>query len=238
MTSSNHSSTPPSSPPLSSPPTNSLSDIFSDSPPNSPTSSHHHPAEPSDIPRLRGIHVTEGYREGIDAAKKEAAQPGFDEAYPLGAILGLRVGYVLGILQGLCGAYGVKSSPQKADGEVEIEDGENFRREEGHRLRELSVQARAELKIETLFGKDYWRSDGIWAYDVQSQAGEEKVTFWEVADQHPAIRKWLKTVRDEIRKAGVQSAEDRFAGVGQGDRENRLENLLESMQVVETGDEG
>ncbi|KAL8985824.1 MAG: hypothetical protein Q9177_004326 [Variospora cf. flavescens] len=92
-----------------------LSDIFSDSPPASPTSKQ--PSEPSDIPRLRSTHATNGYRDGISASKDQALQPGFDEAYPLGAILGLRVGYVLGVLEGLCLK---KLSPQALSEKVEV----------------------------------------------------------------------------------------------------------------------
>ncbi|KAL8696864.1 MAG: hypothetical protein Q9224_002578 [Gallowayella concinna] len=210
MTSSNPSSTPPSSAPSASPPTNLLSDIFSDSPPASPSSTHHHPTEPSDIPRLRSTHVTNGYREGIAAAKDEAVQPGFDEAYPLGAILGLRIGYILGILEGLCGALTVKKISKPGANEKAGKE-RDVMQEEGKRMGGLLKRAREELNMETLFGKEYWTSDGLWAYQVHGKAGEQDVTFWEVAEQHPAVRKWMETVRNEVQKAGIQSAEDGFS---------------------------
>ncbi|KAI4257910.1 MAG: hypothetical protein L6R42_005391 [Xanthoria sp. 1 TBL-2021] len=229
MTHSTPSSTPPSSPPSASPPTNILSDVFSDSPPASPsTTANTHPSEPSDIPRLRAIHSTEGYREGISHAKHQAAQPGFDEAYPLGAIMGLRVGYILGILEGLCGAYGAKKRQKSGNGGVDVT------REDGQRFTDMLVQAREELKIEKLCGQEYWKSDGIWAYEVQGKAGEENVTFWEVADQHPVLQQWLGNVRDEVRKLGIGNAEEGFSGVGE-EGVSRLESLVESIEVGARG---
>ncbi|KAL9027871.1 MAG: hypothetical protein Q9196_003672 [Gyalolechia fulgens] len=186
-------------------PNNSLSDIFSDSPPASPSSTTPYPAEPSDVPRLRSTHVTNGYREGIASSKDQALQPGFDEAYPLGAILGLRVGYILGILEGLCASYG-RWKPEsrwiRRDGEKGVES-ENS---EGERALDLMIQAKTELKMENLFSKEYWGSDGMCAYEVSGEQGD--VTFWEVADQHPVVQKWLTRVRDETRKAGIQNAEE------------------------------
>lgn len=206
------------------PPTNNLSDIFSDSPPASPSSTTpQHSSEPSDIPRLRRIHVTNGYREGISWSKDQALQPGFDEAYPLGAILGLRVGYLLGMLEGLCSAH--RSGKPQANGDDEkAEERMDGMRAEGSRIRELWSQAREELRIENLFGKEYWGSSGMWAYQVEAK--EEDTTFWEVADQHPLVRKWLGTVRDEVRKAGIRNAEEGFVGIGEtGGGEARMGNL-------------
>ncbi|KAL8703262.1 MAG: hypothetical protein Q9201_003543 [Fulgogasparrea decipioides] len=233
------SSTPPSIPPSESPPTTSLSDIFSDSPPASPSAILQHPAGPSDIPRLRSIHVTNGYREGIASSKDQALQPGFDEAYPLGAILGLRIGYILGTLEGLCGAY------RSGGSRTEEKDGTGGKKrvvneEQGRGLRDLLAQAREELKVELVFGKAFWGSDGLWAYDVRKKDGQRSaveeeggdVTFWEVVDQHPAVRKWLERVRDEVRKVGLQGAEEGFAGIGSSERDAKLENLEEGLQVA------
>ena len=231
MTHSNQSSTPPSSPPTESPPANILSDVFSDSPPASPsTAPNTHPTEPSDIPRLRAIHSTEGYREGISHAKHQAAQPGFDEAYPLGAIMGLRVGYILGVFEGLCNAHGAINGQKSGD------EGIGVRREEGQRFEGMLEEAREELKIDNLCRQEYWRSDEIWAYEVQGHAGEENVTFWEVADQHPAVRKWMRKVRDEVRQLGIGHAEEGFSGVGIGEGGARMESLVES--AVDVGARG
>ncbi|KAI4120705.1 MAG: hypothetical protein LQ338_006821 [Usnochroma carphineum] len=194
-------------------PQNTLSDIFSDSPPASPSSTTPRLTEPSDIPRLRSTHVTNGYRDGIASSKDQALQPGFDEAYPLGAILGLRAGYILGVLEGLCSAYPsgnpalAETDEKKRDELVEV------RRDEANRLKSLLIQAREELSAEKLFSKEYWSSEGLWAYEVGQK--DEDVTFWQVADQHPMIRKWLERVRDEVPKAGIRDAEEGFVGIGE-----------------------
>ncbi|KAI4273094.1 MAG: hypothetical protein LQ337_004857 [Flavoplaca oasis] len=228
MTLSNRSSTPPSSPPSASPPSNNLSDVFSDSPPTSPSSTiNTHPTEPSDIPRLRAIHSTEGYREGISYAKQQAAQPGFDEAYPLGAILGLRVGYIFGVLEGLRNAWRIKWEQQSS------EEGVVLTREDDERFGVMLVQARGELKIEKLCGQEYWKSDGIWSYEVHGKAGDQNITFWDVVDQHPVVRKWLCKVRDEARKLGIGNPEEGFSGVGEGAGGARLENL--GQERIEVG---
>ncbi|KAK4989441.1 Essential protein Yae1, N terminal [Elasticomyces elasticus] len=57
--------------------------------------------EHSDIARLRSTHTTNGYRDGISESKAKFVQEGFDEGYSLGAVLGLRAGWILGVLEEL-----------------------------------------------------------------------------------------------------------------------------------------
>ncbi|KAI9662156.1 MAG: Essential protein Yae1, N terminal [Alyxoria varia] len=51
----------------------------------------------SEFPRLRRTHLTDGYREGLSSGKAEEhlAQSGFDSGFPIGAAVGLRVGFIL-----------------------------------------------------------------------------------------------------------------------------------------------
>lgn len=58
-------------------------------------------AATSDIPKLRREHHTAGYREAIAISKDQYIQEGFDSGYPYGSAVGLDVGWILGILQGL-----------------------------------------------------------------------------------------------------------------------------------------
>ena len=172
--------TPPSTPPSPSSPTtnNRLSDVFSDSPPTSPTK-----ADPSDIPRLRGTHSTAGYRAGISASKERSLPPGFDEGYSLGAVFGLRVGYVLGILEGLYSAHSQEDEGRKES-------------------RQLLEEAREQLAIEKIFGSEWWGEDGVWRYEVLGN--EEEVTFPEVVDAHPLVKRWVERVDREMNIAGVK----------------------------------
>lgn len=170
--------------------TDPLDDVFSDSPPASP--SHTATAtlqsqEPSDIPRLRTTHTTAGYREGIAASKTQSLQPGFDEGYSLGAVLGLRVGYIIGVLEALRVAI---SGTEK------------------QRIRNTLREAREELSVEKVFARGVWGEDGVWAYEVAGK--EEEVTFEEVADAHPVLRKWKSRVHEEMKRFGVD--EGRFGG--------------------------
>ena len=178
--------TPPSTPPSPSSPnvTNCLSDIFSDSPPTSPTA-----ADPSDIPRLHGTHSTAGYRAGISTSKEQTMQSGFDEGYSLGAFFGLRVGYILGALEGLCLAYSHENEARK-------------------RLDPMVKEAKEQLNLEKIFGREWWGEDGIWKYEVHGK--QEEVTFPEVVNAHPLVRKWVERVEHEIEIAGVKVG--RFQG--------------------------
>lgn len=50
---------------------------------------------------LKREHFKNGYRDGITETKEEALQLGFDDGYPVGAVIGQQVGLILGTLQGL-----------------------------------------------------------------------------------------------------------------------------------------
>ena len=178
--------TPPSTPPSPSSPitTNCLSDIFSDSPPASPAK-----ADPSDIPRLRSTHSTAGYRAGITTSKEQTLQSGFDEGYSLGAFFGLRVGYILGALEGLHLAHPHDSEAKK-------------------RLGQLLKEAKGQLALEKIFEREWWGEDGIWRYEVQEK--EREVTFPEVVNAHPLLRKWVEKAEQEMEAAGVKVG--RFQG--------------------------
>ncbi|KAK3697119.1 Essential protein Yae1, N terminal [Vermiconidia calcicola] len=162
--------------------TDPLDDVFG-SAPSSPTTDHQQQhsqdtprrndeTHPSDIPRLRTQHTTAGYRDGLSTSKESHVQAGFDEGYALGAELGLRGGWVLGVLEGL------SLSRFPAAGE--------------HLLR----QAEEELDVRKLFGQEWFGEDGVWRYDVAGQGEEEEVTFKEVAEAHPVLRKWMGIVRE------------------------------------------
>jgi len=145
-------------------------------------SSHVPPAAPSDIPRLQQEHETAGYRDGITAAKATSVQAGFDEGYGLGATIGLRAGELLGVLEGLVNAV----SADRRDP-----------------LRRLWDQARGELSVQAVFGKEYWSEDGTWSYAVQGEERDGEAVFTDVAAAHPLLKKWDTVVRAEAARFGV-----------------------------------
>jgi len=145
-------------------------------------------SERSDIPRLRSVHVTSGYRDGISVSKAEHVQHGFDEGFSLGAVIGLKSGWLLGVLEGLVRAIqSAAHIPEQAKEEVI----------------EKFVAARGELGLQSLFGKEYFGDDGIWGFEVQGE-GEGEVTFRDVADAHPLVKKWVDEVEVFKKKFGVE----------------------------------
>jgi hypothetical protein len=160
--------------------------------------------EPSEIPRVRSTHVTNGYRDGISESKARFVQEGFDEGYALGAVLGLKAGWILGVFDRLVTALGQKNLRRKVNPKTyEAPDGamvEQWRQLEiqrGQMLRkcqELFGKAQTELVVLNLFGKDYFGEDGIWAYDVAG--GEEDIVFEDVANAHPLICRWMRVVEE------------------------------------------
>lgn len=134
-------------------------------------------SERSDIPRLRSVHVTNGYRDGISESKAEHVQAGFDEGFSLGAVLGLKAGLLLGILEGVVRAVTPSAS---VSGEIK-----------GNLITSF-VKARDELELRSLFSPSYFGQDGIWTYDVPG--ADDEVTFRVVADAHPLIVKWTAEI--------------------------------------------
>ncbi|KAJ2892907.1 hypothetical protein MKZ38_009212 [Zalerion maritima] len=145
--------------------------------------------EPSDVPRLRALQNTAGYREGIAAAKSSVAQDGFDEGYPLGAAIGLEAGLVFGLVQGLLATI-------KKQGE-----GAAARGLEAARLEQLVSEARQDLGPRSMFSPNFWQVDGNWKYEVPGT--EEQAPFEHVAKNHPIIQKWEILLKSEEDKWGI-----------------------------------
>ena len=174
-----------------------LADVFGSPPPSPNLTAQHDGAnaaaararpadDPSDVPRLRSIHVTNGYREGIAASKEQHIQEGFDEGYSLGAEVALKAGFLLGVLEGVyCALVKASSGTSAATAD------EGVLEEVGKMLED----AEEELKVEKLFSKDYFGEDGIWLYDVPGREDEGEVTFAKVAEVHPVVKRWSERLR-------------------------------------------
>jgi hypothetical protein len=174
-------------------------DVFGSAPP-SPTFSHENTdlaqesrirsgnLEPSDIPRLKEKHETEGYRDGVTKGKAESVQKGFDEGYSLGAVLGLRIGKILGLLEGICGAL-------RGGGEVY--------KGEAERVEGLLGMAKGELGTKSVFAREWWGEDGVWRFEVPGEGDGMEVTFPDVAGAHPLVAKWERVIEVEVERWGL-----------------------------------
>lgn len=58
----------------------------------------------SDLPTVKRQHMTDGYREGLSVGKARVMQKGFDNGYPIGVMIALRAGKVLGCIEGILAA--------------------------------------------------------------------------------------------------------------------------------------
>ncbi|KAL0261822.1 Essential protein Yae1, N terminal [Diplodia seriata] len=191
---------PAAQPPPAATTSSQLDDIFGCSPPrDGPTAGAGGDAGPgwatadvSDIPRLRSVHVTAGYRDGLAESKAGHVQDGFDEGFPLGAVLGMKAGWALGVLEGVAVAFRAAALGKgKVEGAAEAFEA----------ARRQLVDARKELDMVSLFGQEYFDEEGIWKYHVDGR--EDEVTFEEVAAQHPLVSKWLVAVDELVEKARV-----------------------------------
>ena len=187
-------------------------DVFGSAPP-SPTFGHdvyetHEEGlrsgnlEPSDVPRLKEKHETEGYRDGVTKGKAESVQKGFDEGYSLGAVLGLRIGKILGLWEGIFAA--LKAGGEEYKGEAE-------------RVEALWVDARRELTTQSVFGRDWWGEDGVWKFEVPGEKDGKEVLFVDVAGAHPLVMKWENVVGEEVKRWGLD------LGIMDGDHEENFE---------------
>jgi hypothetical protein len=79
-------------------------------------STHRLQHEPSDLPSLRREHINAGYREGLSVGKARVIQSGFDAGYPLGVAIALKVGPILGVLEGVLAGLRRAESARRSRG--------------------------------------------------------------------------------------------------------------------------
>ena len=187
--------TPPSTPPTPDP--SFLSDVFSTTPPQTPFSSLNE-EQPSDIPRLRSIHATAGYRDGVSEAKGQSLQAGFDEGYSIGAAFGLRVGCLLGAVEGLLLATR-KRMPEM--------------QRQAHDLEGQFEKMKDDLTLEKVFDRKWWDNDELWNTGCHLQQSEERtdeISIQQIFDSHPLIERWSLILKEERKRLHLR--EGRFEG--------------------------
>lgn len=157
------------------------SPMFLSQDPQAPHSRQHEML--SDLPSRQRALDTDAYREGLSNSKGQYVQEGFDEGYSLGATIGLRAGYILGILQGFAAAW-------------KSQDAQEYKQ-----VLEVLERAQAELAIGDLLGQNWVNEQGIWTWEVKGK--EDDPTLREVAEQHPVVQRWINKVEELALKYGV-----------------------------------
>ncbi|KXS94139.1 hypothetical protein AC578_10936 [Pseudocercospora eumusae] len=148
---------------------------------------------PSDVARLRSLHVTNGYREGIAISKEQYIQAGFDEGYSLGGEIGLKAGWCLGAVEGVRKAL---RQTGKSEGTLTVKD----------EALKLWEEAEKELKAESLFSAEYFSAEGISLFGVTLKEGqtENDIDVSDVAAAHPLIAKWTEKLLDLAGQVGLE----------------------------------
>lgn len=150
------------------------------SPPSSPDS--HGPNEQDAFPdaaKLRSVHSTAGYRNGISESKTAKLQQGFDEGYVLGAEIGALAGRILGVVEGV--------------GSLRLRERAN---------EELSLK---ELFGSSYFNENgTWKWDVTSVNGREGKEGNlgEGVMMRDVARSHPLVRRWTAVVEELGRRTG------------------------------------
>lgn len=166
------------------------------------TASRSHILDPSDIPRLRSTHVTNGYREGVAASKDQHIQQGFDDGYSVGAELGLKAGWIVGVLRGVHAAIRTERRNTSSEGSIAAEEEQKLalEAEVHHLLRE----AADELKPQRLLDQQYFGTDGLSVYEIQRHDDDTgETTSDQVAASHPIVLKWLHVVQELSLRLGL-----------------------------------
>ncbi|KAI5816332.1 hypothetical protein BZA77DRAFT_62975 [Pyronema omphalodes] len=136
------------------------------------------PNTSADLLKLRQTHITLGYRDGIAAAKGLFLQDGFDEGYPLGGRIGLRIGWILGVLQSLLRCW-----------------------PEDEAVKKMLREAEMALDVGKVFGKEWWEGDGTWKWEVEKG---DTATLDDVVDAFPVLKGWEERVKGLVREKGLE----------------------------------
>lgn len=110
-------------------------------------------------------------------------QEGFDEGYMLGAELGMRGGWIIGILEAI------------------VRGGKDV-----NKVKVLLREARKELSVKGLYAPEHFGQDGLWKYRVGEELeGQEEgeLDFRKVAAAHPIIKRWTGIVETLAEEAGL-----------------------------------
>lgn len=183
---------PPLSPPSSSP--------LYPSTPSSTTSASFGPTL-SDLPNVRRLHTTDGYRAGLSAGKEDpvVAQAGFDQGYPIGILLGIRAGNILGTISELS-RHGLleKEVVREAEEELSVT----------RLIQDIGIRLGRGIAEELEGGHDALSENGS-ERDTGNASWDDLDMSW-IAEL-ASIRKWSRIVSDATSGLGLDMGLDTTA---------------------------
>lgn len=133
----------------------------------------------SELPLLQRTHLKSGYRDGISQGRQDAVQPGFDEAYPTGAGIGLRIGRIIGILEAL-----LENSQDKIES------------------RTMMLEAKLELDLQRLLSSDSDEGQ-VLNHEENLAIVAEGYMRAQLAYIERAIQKWEDIADETLRAATI-----------------------------------
>ena len=122
--------------------------------------------------------------------------------------MGLRIGEIFGILEGLLQALKTalkRAKTASSDGNAKVVDDQILGREVSE-CSALCVKANEELNVGKVFGREYWSEDGVWTYAVEAKIEGEEPLFADVVSSHPLVREWESKVGLLMDKYGVHKS--------------------------------
>jgi hypothetical protein len=123
----------------------------------------------SDLPLRKRQQMTDGYREGLSIGKARVMQNGFDQGYPIGVQIGLRVGPIMGVLE----AYLASKSTDAVLGMREMVKTTYATAVEALSIAELLKNSNEEKLMEAttipasaLATIEYWEAKGVYLWII------------------------------------------------------------------------
>ena len=144
---------------------------------------------------MRRLHTIDGYRAGLSAGKEDpvVAQAGFDQGYPIGVLLGMRAGNILGTISELC-RHGLleKKVVQEAEEELSVT----------HLMQDMGTRLGRGLAEELQNGHNVLPESVDEGGGSTGNANRDDLDMSWIAEL-ASIRKWSRLVSDTTSRFGL-----------------------------------
>lgn len=147
--------------------------------------------------------MTSGYREGLSIGKARVIQSAFDEGYPIGVELAVRVGTVLGVLDGCVAAL----SDGRTSGGKRVSSSDGDEEDEGAaELKEREKQCKARLEsVSRLLEKAKKELDVAKLLEgMEEDVLVEAKTAVDLRSAEEVVRRWEELVLGGLKQQDVE----------------------------------